>query len=466
MRDSSTAAAPKKVPEVIIREAIQSDWQYVVSLIGRGLAPFYDGDHHAHANRIFSTHIAGTQDLLGHFSFEQRMFVIVIDGSPAGILHLVGKRQGTFKISPILIDERFRTLGLGDRLLLEAESYALKCNARQIYCTVAEQNKQAVQFFLRHGYITAGRSASHYKRNITELMLYKPLNLPDLGRMFDEHNISVTPFEPHFADEVRELLLKILPQDFNGIDDSWVDALFEGYDRRSSEDVNQKYKLIFVASDREDRVVGVAGATPKKGKPIKLMPFIATNLPAFAALLTDLPFQLRPYGHKLYMHIVPTVDETIALQRHGWKLDAALPGAYHDSQVTQQWSFDLTGEGVMRMMRVKQYYLSLIESGKKTLEVRVGYGNINTIQPGERIRLTSGSNTAFIMVTAIRRYNSFALMLEMEPADCIAPGKDKDQVLQLLRSIYPPPKERLGVVVLEIKFIRMENRTRHESTRQ
>jgi ASC-1-like (ASCH) protein/ribosomal protein S18 acetylase RimI-like enzyme len=460
MQDSSsaTSAAPSKAREVLIREAIQSDWKYVVALIARGLAPYYDGDHRAHANRIFSTHIAGTQDLLGHFSFEQRMFVIVVDGSLAGLLHLVGKRQKTFKISPILIDEGFRGIGLGERLLTAAESHAMKQSARQIYCTVAEQNNEAVQFFLRHGYTIAGRSASHYKRNITELMLYKPLNILDSVRLFDEHHISVTSFEPHHADQVRELLLEILPRDFHGIDDTWVNALFEGYDRRTSYDVNKKYKLIFVASDRDEKVVGVAGATPKKGTPIKLMPFIAINLPAFTALLTDLPFQLRMYGHKLYMHIVPDLDETIALQRHGWKLDAALPGAYHHNQVTQQWSFDLTGDDFMRMLRVKQYYFNFIESGHKTLEVRVGYDNINTIQPGERIRLASGSNNAIIMVIAIRRYTSFSEMIKTEDADRIAPGKSKDQVLQLLQSLYSAQKEQLGVVVLEIKYIKMERR--------
>lgn len=112
----------------------------------------------------------------------------------------------------------------------------------------------------------------------------------------------------------------------------------------------------------------------------------------------------------------------------------------------------------MRMLRVKQYYFNFIESGHKTLEVRVGYDNINTIQPGERIRLASGSNNAIIMVIAIRRYTSFSEMIKTEDADRIAPGKSKDQVLQLLQSLYSAQKEQLGVVVLEIKYIKMERR--------
>lgn len=58
---------------------------------------------------------------------------------------------------------------------------------------------------------------------------------------------------------------------FRGVDDEWVDALYRGYARRGVGEVNAKYKLIFVAVDRDDHVLGVTGATPKKGEPIKLM---------------------------------------------------------------------------------------------------------------------------------------------------------------------------------------------------
>ena len=42
-----------------------------------------------------------------------------------------------------------------------------------MYCTVAEQNFSALQFFIRKGYIRAGKSESHYKEDVTEIMLYK-----------------------------------------------------------------------------------------------------------------------------------------------------------------------------------------------------------------------------------------------------------------------------------------------------
>ncbi len=442
-------------PDITIREASQEDFEFVTELMDGALGPYYGGDHRAHARRIFSTHISGGRDNLGYFSFEQKMFIITTDGVPAGMVHLVGKRQGTYKISPVIVSPRYQgRLGLGTRLIEFAELYARRHAARQTYCTVAEQNNGALQFFLARGYTVAGRSDSHYKDGVTEVMLYKLLVSPDFEASFDRPHISVLPCDSSHETQVRQLLLDTLPKHFGGIDSNWVDGLFGGYERRDSHDINLKYKLIFVAVDRAGVVSGVAGATPKKGKPIKIMPLVATTLPAFVALVTDAPNYLTPYGHKLYVHIVPTVEETIALQQRGWRLDAVLPAAYLEDQVTQQWSLDIGGEKFMRLMRVKQSFLDLIRQGKKTLEVRVGYDSIKTIQPGERIKLASRTETQIIRVRDVRRYATFDEMIAVEDAGQIAPGLPRQEVLRLLNEIYPSDREKLGVVVLDIEAAR------------
>ena len=105
----------------------------------------------------------------------------------------------------------------------------------------------------------------------------------------------------------------------------------------------------------------------------------------------------------------------------------------------------------MRDMRVKPRFINLIRSGRKTLEVRVGYDNINRIQVGERIQFVSHESTLVVRVNAIRRYTSIELLLDKEPWEKIAPDlASKEAVLQLLRQIYPPEKQKLGMVVLEI----------------
>lgn len=437
--------------EIMIRPAIESDFNFVTSLMVESLSPYYGGDHEAHAKRIFEAHIAGGKDRIGHFSYEQKMFVLDCGGSLGGILHLVGKRQGTYKISPMIVAPRLRGRGgFGTALLTFAEQYAQERDARQLYCTVAEQNRAALQFFINHGFVAAGKSISHYKKDVDEVMLYKNFVSPEELERFDRPNISVVPFDETQETQVRDLLADSLPGSFRGIDSDWLDALFRGYRRRFSSDINTKYKLLYIAVDRRDNVLGVVGATPKKGEPIKLMPFIARSLPAFVALLTDVPHALKSYGRLLYVHLTPTVDETIALQAGGWHLDAALPRAYHNDQVMQQWSLDISGEEFMRSMRVKQRFLDHIRSGRKTIEVRVGYSSIKTIQPGETIRFLSHQDSQIIRVNEVRRYITFEEMLESEESQRIVPGSGKAAVLELLREIYPQDRERLGVIVLDI----------------
>lgn len=358
IRRSVNEEQSMETSNIHIREAKNEDEEWVTELMHRTLDAYYDGDHRAHAKRIFSAHVEGGLDKVGFFSFEQRMFIAEADGERAGVIHVVGKRQQTYKISPLIVAEAFRgTRGIGRALLDHAEAYARSREARQLYCTVAGSNHGAMQFFVRHGFIRAGTSDSHYKKGIRETMLYKPLYSTETIQAFDRVSVSVIPFEERNAEQVQDLILKTLPSSFGGISEEWVTALFKGYRRRHTSDVNSKYKLIFVASDSDGHVVGIAAATPKKGTPIKLMPLIATSQVAFDALLTDLPHQLAPYGHKLYIHINPTVEEVLSLQRQGWKLDAAMPGAYRPDTVTQQWSLEI-GETTMRTMRVKRRFLT------------------------------------------------------------------------------------------------------------
>ena len=140
------------VGNIIVRPARADDFDFVADLMIRALTPFYDGDHRAHARRIFDTHIAGGHDQVGQFSSGQHMFIAECDGQQAGVIHVVNKKQGTVKISPLIVDMAYRgKLGVGSALLKRAEDFARSFGARQLYCTVASPNQKALQFFLRKG---------------------------------------------------------------------------------------------------------------------------------------------------------------------------------------------------------------------------------------------------------------------------------------------------------------------------
>jgi ASC-1-like (ASCH) protein len=96
---------------------------------------------------------------------------------------------------------------------------------------------------------------------------------------------------------------------------------------------------------------------------------------------------------------------------------------------------------------IKDEYLQQILSGRKTVEVRVGYRNIASLEPGDRLMLNDQHP---FMIRRIGRYEDFQGLLAHEDAAAIAPDLSKAELLAALRAIYPPEKEALGVVALEI----------------
>ena len=439
------------INDVTIRSAAADDFEWVADLMVRALSPFYDGDHRAHAQRIFDTHMKGGIDHVGHFSAGQYMFIAEQDGQPVGLIHVVEKKQETVKISPLIVSTHYRgKLGIGSMLLKHAEDFARNLGARQLYCTVASPNQKALQFFLRKGFRITGTAKDHYKHGVDEHMLYKQL-VDEAG--FDSPNVSVIPFdEEKHANGARDLILSQMSDVFRGVDDDWVDALFAGYKRKELGDVNAKFKIIFTA-ECGGEVVGIAGATPKKGQPIKLMPLVAKSEAAFEALVIDLQGLLLDYGHKLYVHLVPEPWQVACLQRHGWTLEGVFPGGYAPNSVVQQWGLNFNKEGAtVRKMRIKRPYFDAIMSGRKTLEVRVGYDNIKRLKAGELLQLETGHTSGVVRIKSIRVYDNFADMLATEPWREIVPQvNDQTAALRLLREIYPSHKERLGVHVIEVE---------------
>jgi phosphoglycerate dehydrogenase-like enzyme/ASC-1-like (ASCH) protein len=96
---------------------------------------------------------------------------------------------------------------------------------------------------------------------------------------------------------------------------------------------------------------------------------------------------------------------------------------------------------------IKDDFLQLILDGRKSIEVRVAYSNISRLQPGDQLLLNERYPYT---IKRIGRYEDFAAMLEAEDAASIAPDMAADELLAHIRAIYPPEKEELGVVALEI----------------
>jgi len=101
----------------------------------------------------------------------------------------------------------------------------------------------------------------------------------------------------------------------------------------------------------------------------------------------------------------------------------------------------------MKNLWIKKQFFDLIVQGKKTLEVRVSYPGLKKIKKGDVIGL---NNKVKVKIKDIRTYSDFEKMILNEDPNAILPESTSEQVLNLLKKIYPPKKQKLGVIVFEL----------------
>jgi ASC-1-like (ASCH) protein len=96
-------------------------------------------------------------------------------------------------------------------------------------------------------------------------------------------------------------------------------------------------------------------------------------------------------------------------------------------------------------------YFKFIESGRKTIEVRVGYSFIRNIQVGDHIRFKSRNLTCEVEVVRKTEYPSAAILMEKEDSAKVNHTRTQEQQIHDINSIYPPQKQKLGVFAIEFK---------------
>lgn len=108
----------------------------------------------------------------------------------------------------------------------------------------------------------------------------------------------------------------------------------------------------------------------------------------------------------------------------------------------------------MSELNIRRPYLQLIADGVKTVEVRVGFARIRKIRPGQALTFTCGDERVQTTVKRVTEYRSFEAMLDSEDPRSIGGqlGDDRENLLRVIRDIYPPDKEKLGVMAIEIEL--------------
>jgi ASC-1-like (ASCH) protein len=102
----------------------------------------------------------------------------------------------------------------------------------------------------------------------------------------------------------------------------------------------------------------------------------------------------------------------------------------------------------VKTLWIKDENLQQILTGRKTVEVRVAYSNITRLEPGDILLLNDFHR---YVISDIRRYLDFDALVAAEDPSAIAPDlPGREALLAACRAIYPPEKEALGVVALEL----------------
>jgi ASC-1-like (ASCH) protein len=106
-------------------------------------------------------------------------------------------------------------------------------------------------------------------------------------------------------------------------------------------------------------------------------------------------------------------------------------------------------------LTIRGPYLELIAAGTKTVEVRVGYRSMRNIHAGQELAFVCGDRRVMTRVTQVVEYPSFEAMLDHEDARAIGGelGESLAELLAVIRAIYPPEKESLGVLAIHVELI-------------
>jgi ribosomal protein S18 acetylase RimI-like enzyme len=337
---ASTSATPSSVPAggAFLRPAVESDRGFLREIFTTALSAYYGGDHTAHADRVLDAHLLGGEDRHGHFSEAQDTQVLATPGADQlGVLNCALKRQGTVKISPLIVSPRAKSgAGLGQTLLLHAERFALRRQARQIYCTVAETNTQALGFFRRHGFVVAGSAEDQYKDGIRELVLYK-----DLRSQHSRRSWIIRECEENDLPAVVEMVSAFYAPILAGQSRHIALCLADGFRRRTRRDLNEKFKDIHLGLDSNGSLLALAAAGPKKGAAVKVAPLCGTDMEVLSELVALVPDLFPSQRSRYYTHQIAEPDITKVMHKNGWRVDCLLPGAYRSDQCVVQWSLRL-----------------------------------------------------------------------------------------------------------------------------
>ncbi|WP_282703107.1 ASCH domain-containing protein [Streptomyces sp. CC219B] len=104
-------------------------------------------------------------------------------------------------------------------------------------------------------------------------------------------------------------------------------------------------------------------------------------------------------------------------------------------------------------LNLYRQYFDLVAAGTKTIEVRVKYPHLADLDAGDTIcfRIKGTDETCEVKVVRVTEYADFEALLDGEGPSHVNPTATRDEQLTNIRAIYPPEKEALGALAIQIR---------------
>ncbi|MDV7215488.1 ASCH domain-containing protein [Streptomyces prunicolor] len=107
----------------------------------------------------------------------------------------------------------------------------------------------------------------------------------------------------------------------------------------------------------------------------------------------------------------------------------------------------------VRELNLYRQYFDLVAAGTKTIEVRVKYPHLAVLAAGDVIRfhIKGTEETCEVEVRRVTEYPDFEALLDGEGPSNVNPTATRDEQLANIRAIYPPDKEALGALAIQME---------------
>ncbi|MFE0629435.1 ASCH domain-containing protein [Streptomyces sp. NPDC058864] len=115
----------------------------------------------------------------------------------------------------------------------------------------------------------------------------------------------------------------------------------------------------------------------------------------------------------------------------------------------------MNGANRVRELNLYRRYFDLVAAGRKSIEVRVRHPHLADLVAGEviRFRIKGTDETCEVLVKRVTAYADFEALLDGEGAANVNPTVSRDEQLAAIRAIYPPEKEALGALAIEMELL-------------